>query len=123
MSLRDSRRARNDANYFKKQPPANVTALISSVRQILPGIDNSAGDSARRDGRRRGEKYLAFLVAHAARKVAVGGANALHRRIHATEGVHRTAEAGGATGILGHLHAGVDKDLPDGLAVPARALQ
>jgi hypothetical protein len=43
--------------------------------------------------------------------------------VHAAEGVHRPAQAGRAPGVFGHLHAGVNEDLPDRLAVPARRLQ
>ena len=40
-----------------------------------------------------------------------------------SESIHRPAQAGGAAGILGHLHARIDQDLPDGFAPPAQRLQ
>ena len=72
-----------------------------------------AREGAGGDGVGRGEEDFRFLVAHAAGEISVGGRDAIHRLVHAAEGVNRAAEAGGAGGVLRHLHAGGFEDVPD----------
>ena len=70
-----------------------------------------------------GEKDFALFAAHASGKIAVGGADAVHRFIQSPKSIERTTETGGAGGVLGHEHASVGKNLPDGGAVPMNGLQ
>src|SRR6266576_1286214 len=91
---------------------------------MFPRISNSASDGAGRDGRGAGEKYLRFLVAHAAGEITVRGADAFEAGfVDAPKRVHRPAEARGATGVLRHLHTGTDEDFPNRLAAPTGGLQ
>ena len=102
-----------------------MTAYLEKRKStpVFAGIGDPAGQRARRDGRGRGQEHLRFLVAHAAGEITVRGADALHGCVHAAEGVHRAAQTCGATGVLGHLHSGVDEYLPHCLFAPQRGLQ
>jgi hypothetical protein len=62
-------------------------------------------------------------MTHTPGEIPVRRADAFQRHVHAAEGIHRPAQARGATGILGHLHARIDQDVPDALFAPARGLQ
>src|SRR6266436_2182874 len=62
-------------------------------------------------------------MSHPPGKIAIGGADAFHRRIHPAKSVHRSAQACGATGVLGHLDTGIEENLPDALAVPSGGLE
>ena len=76
-------------------------------------IGDPASQSARGDGRWRSEEHLGFFMTHAAWEIAVRSADAFQRHVHAAERIDRTAEAGCATGILGHLHTCIDENGPD----------
>src|SRR5262245_51484022 len=62
-------------------------------------------------------------MTHSTRKVPVGGANELHRRVHTAEGIYRAAQACGAASVFGHLHTGIYQDFPHGLCTPTRGLK
>ena len=76
------------------------------ISQILARVGDLAGQRTRGHRHRRREKHLRFLVAHATGEIAIRRADAVDARfVDATERVHRTTEARGATGIFRHLHA------------------
>ena len=93
------------------------------LAHVFARVGDLAGEGAGGDGGRRSKEDLGFFVTHAAGEVPVGRADTFHRRIHAAKGVDRAAEAGGAAGVFGHLHAGVDEDFPDGVSSPPGGLQ
>ena len=86
------------------------------LRHQIPRVGDRAGDGTGRHGQRAGQEHLRFLVAHAAGEVAVGRADAAHRRVQPAEGVARPAQAGGAR-RLADLGAGRQEDLFQRLAV------
>src|SRR5438045_361595 len=111
---------------MSRTPPGCVAirrARSSSIRQELARVGDLAGDRAGRNRGGRGQKNLALFVTHAAWKITIGRADAFHWRIHAPERIDRTAKAGGAAGIFGHLHSRIDEDLPHGFFAPASTLQ
>src|SRR5690606_6777334 len=79
--------------------------IATRLADVLPRIGDAPGEGARGDGVRAGEENLRLLVAHAAREVPVRRADAIHRRIQAPKGIHRTTEAGRAGRILGEADA------------------
>src|SRR5205809_828414 len=72
--------------------------------EMFARVGDLSGHGAGRNRHGRGEEDLRFLMAHPAGEVAVGGADAFHRRIHPAECVDRPAQASRATGVFRHLH-------------------
>src|SRR5688572_30215167 len=62
-------------------------------------------------------------MTHPAWEIAVSCTDALQGRVHSPKRIHGPSQAGGTPGILGHLHAGCDEDLPDRLFTPQGVLQ
>ena len=96
---------------------------MASVRQVLPRVGDLAGQRACGDGCGRGKKDLGFFMSHATRKIAVGGADAFHGRVHSAKSIDRSTQAGGAACILSHLHARFHEDVPHCLVTPSGSLQ
>ena len=84
------------------------------------GFNNLSRDlrSRPRSSARRGNTFDSF-VTHAAGEIPVRRADAVDARllVDAAKRVHRSAEARGAAGVLGHLHARAHEDSPDGFHV------
>src|SRR5438477_5375374 len=115
---RNNRLVNRSAPSGQRTPESSRNKAPASA-QKLPRISDSAGDRAGRHCHGGGQKHLRFLVPHAAWEIAVGGADALHRRVDPAELVGRSAQARGATGVFGHFHPGIHQDFPNRFFTPA----
>src|SRR4051812_22572181 len=69
--------------------PLGLVMLASKLGQEFAWVRNSPCDRAGRNRRRRGQKYLAFLVTHSTWEISVRCANALQGHVHSPKGIHR----------------------------------
>src|SRR6516162_5213627 len=102
---------------------AEAQGVFLALTQVLARISDVTRQRAGSNGGGRGQEHLRLFMAHAPRKIPVGGADAFKRRVHPAERVHWPAEAGRASGVLSHLDAATHENFPNRLIAPASALQ
>src|SRR5690242_7959673 len=68
----------DDANAFANSSDTSANEF--------PWVSDSAGQGTGRNGHRRGQEHLRFLVPHPPGKIPVGGADAFQRLVHPAEG-------------------------------------
>src|SRR4051812_37940373 len=81
----------------------------AGLLQAIARIADRAGQRTRGHCQRARQEHLCLLVPHAAREVAVGGADAAYGRVESAEGVARATQTGG-TGCITDLGASAQED-------------